>query len=112
VGRDGDRSPRGRVHTTAYPRPTHPASPAGRPPLVGEHQRPGGANVTRHRASPASVEYWEPRVDPDGKLSAEARRAKARSERDAYMARLAFNRSRARQAREAAALEPEPDEAA
>ena len=39
-----------------------------------------------------------------------ARRAQAR--RREHMQRLAFNRSRARQAREAAALEPEPDEAA
>jgi hypothetical protein len=49
-----------------------------------------------HRASPASVEYWEQRVDPDGTLTPEARRAAAKSKRDAYMTRLAFNASRAR----------------
>lgn len=54
-----------------------------------------------HRASPASVDYWLPRVDPDGTLTDDVRLAKARSERDAYMARLAFNRSRARQAKAA-----------
>lgn len=49
-----------------------------------------------HRASPASVDYWLDRVDPDGTLTAEARRAAAMSKRDAYMTRLAFNASRAR----------------
>jgi hypothetical protein len=49
-----------------------------------------------HRASPASVEYWEPRVDPEGALTPEARRAAAKSKRDAYMTRLEFNASRAR----------------
>ena len=49
-----------------------------------------------HRASPASVEYWLERVDPAGTMTTKARRAAARSKRDAYMTRLAFNACRAR----------------
>jgi hypothetical protein len=63
-----------------------------------------------HRASPASVGYWLERVDPDGTLTDESRHAKARAKRDACMARLAFNRSRAQQRK--AAAESVPDEAA
>jgi len=52
-----------------------------------------------HQASPASVDYWLERVDPDGTMTVAARHAAAKSKRDAYMSRLAFNASRARSAR-------------
>jgi hypothetical protein len=49
-----------------------------------------------HKASPSSVDCWLDRVDPDGTLTDEARHAAAKSKRDAYMTRLAFNASKAR----------------
>jgi hypothetical protein len=55
-----------------------------------------------YRASPASVDYWLDKVDPDGTMTPDARRRAAESKRDAYMARLAFNASRARAAKRGA----------
>jgi hypothetical protein len=49
-----------------------------------------------HKASPASLDYWLDRVDPDGTMTDEARRKTADSARKAYMTRLAFAASRAR----------------
>lgn len=49
-----------------------------------------------HKASPASVDYWLERVDPDGTMTDETRRQAAESKRDAYMTRLALNASKAR----------------
>jgi hypothetical protein len=60
-----------------------------------------------HKASPASVDYWLDRVDPDRTMSPEARRQAAEAKRNAHMARLAFKASRTRQARKSV-----PDEAA
>jgi hypothetical protein len=54
-----------------------------------------------HRSSPASIDYWEPKVDPERTMTPEARRAAARSKRDAYMVRLAYNAAKARRARQA-----------
>jgi hypothetical protein len=53
-----------------------------------------------HRSSPGSVDYWLDRVDPEGTMTPDARRKAAQAKRDAYMARLAFESSRARAARQ------------
>lgn len=47
-----------------------------------------------YKSSPASVDYWLDRVDPEGTMAPEARRKVAASKRNAYMARLVFKSSR------------------
>ena len=54
-----------------------------------------------HKASPASVEYWLDRVDPDNQMSDETRWAAAESKRKAHMSRLAFASAKAREAKKA-----------
>jgi hypothetical protein len=53
-------------------------------------------SATGYQSSPSSVEYWERQIDPDCVLNPEQRRLRATSARDAHMARLSFNASRAR----------------
>jgi hypothetical protein len=50
-------------------------------------------------ASPARLAYWEAKVDPAGTLDPTIRAQAAESARKAHFARLAFESSRARQAR-------------
>jgi hypothetical protein len=51
--------------------------------------------------SPASIGYWEKRVDPDNTLSPQSRRDMAKAAQSAHFARLAYNSSRSRQVRRA-----------
>jgi len=52
-----------------------------------------------YRRSPASIEYWLDRVDPEGQMSKNARMKAADAARRAYMLRLAEASARARAAR-------------
>jgi hypothetical protein len=49
-------------------------------------------------ASPASVDYWLDKVDPDHALTEAERLKRAESKRQAYMARLAFKSAKVRAA--------------
>lgn len=51
------------------------------------------------KASPASVDYWLDKVDPDGQMTDQQRRAAADSARKAYFSRLAFASAKARRAK-------------
>lgn len=53
------------------------------------------------KASPASVEYWLPKVDPAGEMSAADREKAAENARRAHMLRLAQASAKARAARKA-----------
>lgn len=55
------------------------------------------------RRSPASIEYWLDRVDPEGRMGRENRLKAAEAARRAYMLRLAEASARARAARKRAA---------
>lgn len=50
-------------------------------------------------ASPASLDYWERKVDPDGQLSPADRATRAEFARKAHFARLALKSAQARQRR-------------
>lgn len=53
------------------------------------------------RSSPASVEYWANKIDPDGALPEAVRLKRAEHARRAHMLKLALASSRARAARRA-----------
>jgi hypothetical protein len=55
-----------------------------------------------HAASPASLGYWEQRVDPEGTVDPRERAVMADNARAAHMRRLALASGKARRARAAA----------
>jgi len=52
--------------------------------------------VTMRANSPASLGYWEAKIDPDDQLDADERARRAGSARKAYFQRLAYASSKAR----------------
>lgn len=55
-----------------------------------------------HKASPASVDYWFDRVDPEGVMSHDDRVKAAENARSAHMLRLAQRSAAARRAKKSA----------
>ncbi len=62
-----------------------------------------GATATARAKSPASLEYWKNKVDPEGKLAPAVRLAMAENAKSAYYKKAALRMRQAKAAKRAGA---------